>query len=300
MNGPLIAEVLTLLIPVFAIAALGFVYARFNTVSLSALSRLNMDVFSPALLFNVLSKQDFHFLGYQDLLCAAILITLGFGGVGMLLAKQLNVDKRTLVPSMMFANTGNVGVPMAFFAFGEPGLAIAIVLLVITAVLIYSLGIFIVSKNFTLLAMFKMPLIIAVCLGIGVNILELRIPLAMSKPIGMLSVCSIPIMLFLLGARLNDLSLTHWRLGFFVAFARPMLGGLLFLLIHPWFNLVHEQKSGLLLFAMLPPAIVNYLIAENYQQEPKKVAAIVLLGNFVTIITLPVALFLALSYFSPS
>jgi len=46
----------------------------------------------------------------------------------------------------------------------------------------------------------------------------------------------------------------------------------------------------LLIFAMLPPAVVNYIIAEQYQQEPQKVAAIVMLGNVASFISLPIAL----------
>ncbi len=66
------------------------------------------------------------------------------------------------------------------------------------------------------------------------------------------------------------------------------------MLIRPWLTLTPIQAGGLLIFAMLPPAVVNYVIAEEYQQEPHKVAAIVMLGNVMSFISLPIALVFAL------
>jgi hypothetical protein len=48
------------------------------------------------------------------------------------------------------------------------------------------------------------------------------------------------------------------------------------------------------LFASLPPAVFSYMVAEQYQQEPDKVAAIVLLGNLAAILFVPIGLWLGL------
>ena len=50
----------------------------------------------------------------------------------------------------------------------------------------------------------------------------------------------------------------------------------------------------LLVFGALPPAVLNYMFAERYQQEPEKVASMVLVGNVAALLFLPVALALAL------
>ncbi len=54
------------------------------------------------------------------------------------------------------------------------------------------------------------------------------------------------------------------------------------------------QDGQLLLFAALPPAVLNYLIAERYDQEPEQVATLVLIGNLGSLVAVPVALYFIL------
>ena len=49
------------------------------------------------------------------------------------------------------------------------------------------------------------------------------------------------------------------------------------------------------LFAALPPAVFCFMIAEQYRQEPDKVASIVLLGNLVSLAFVPLGLWLGLA-----
>jgi len=51
------------------------------------------------------------------------------------------------------------------------------------------------------------------------------------------------------------------------------------------------QQQALILFSVLPPAVLNFLLAERYQQEPQRVAAIVLIGNLASLIIVPTVLF---------
>jgi hypothetical protein len=46
------------------------------------------------------------------------------------------------------------------------------------------------------------------------------------------------------------------------------------------------QQQQLLLFAILPPAVLNYMLAERYNQEPVNVASMVIVGNASSVITL--------------
>ena len=57
-----------------------------------------------------------------------------------------------------------------------------------------------------------------------------------------------------------------------------------------------EVQGVLLLYAALPPAVMNYILAERYNQEPALVAAIVVVANIASIIFVPFALYLALPH----
>jgi predicted permease len=50
----------------------------------------------------------------------------------------------------------------------------------------------------------------------------------------------------------------------------------------------------LFIFGSLPPAVLNFMVAEQDQQEPSKVASIVLVGNMLAVVFVPVGLSLAL------
>lgn len=51
------------------------------------------------------------------------------------------------------------------------------------------------------------------------------------------------------------------------------------------------------MFGALPPAVLNYMFAEHYDQEPLRVASIVLISNAFALISIPIALVYALPRF---
>ncbi|NTV12130.1 MAG: AEC family transporter, partial [Zoogloea sp.] len=62
------------------------------------------------------------------------------------------------------------------------------------------------------------------------------------------------------------------------------------------FDLPAGERGMLLVFGALPPAVLNYIFAERYRQEPEKVASIVLIGNVAALAFLPLALAVALNH----
>lgn len=272
----------------------GYLYARLRPVNMTVVNRLTMEVFSPALLFSVLSDESFNIMDYQPLALAATLILLGSGVIVLPLIRLFGINAKTFVPSMMFVNAGNMGLSVALFAFGEIGMPAAVLFFIITAFLNFTLGLYIVSQHTAWFSLLKTPLIQATLAGLVVSVTRVEVPTLLLTPIEMLGACAVPMMLLSLGVRLTDIDFTHWKIGLVGALVRPVSGALMFLLVRPWFTLTPIQAGGLLIFAMLPPAVVNYIIAEQYQQDPHKVAAIVMLGNVMSFVSLPIALAFAL------
>ncbi|RKZ38460.1 MAG: AEC family transporter [Gammaproteobacteria bacterium] len=286
----LITRICTVLFPIFTIVMIGYLYARLRSVNLAIINRFTIEVFSPALLFSVLADQSFHIIDYQPLMLAATLMVLGTGLMVLPLSYWLGINPKTLIPSMMFVNAGNMGIPVALFTFGELGLSAAMLFFIIVAILNFTLGISMVNRSAPGFSLLKLPLFQATLAGLVVSLTPINVPILLITPIKMLGACAIPMMLLSLGARLNDIDFTYWKIGLLGAILRPLSGALMFLLVRPWFTLSPLQADGLLIFAVLPPAIINYVIAEQYQQEPPKVAAIVMLGNLMSFISLPIAL----------
>ncbi|TCV89565.1 hypothetical protein EDC63_10283 [Sulfurirhabdus autotrophica] len=290
----MLMRILSIIFPVFAIAAIGYAYGRYKRPDMTFANQLNMDLFVPALVFSALASKSFDLASHQNLAIGALVVVLGSGLLALPVAKWLKVDYKTFVPSMMFNNSGNMGIPLMVLAFGQEALAGAIILFIVEMALHFSLGTYILDHRTRFSHLLRMPMIIATLLGLIVSFANWEVPSMLSISIKMLGDIAIPLMLFSLGVRLNVVSLKDWRIGLWGAALCPISGLAIVWLIAPFLHLPPLQQSLLLIFGALPPAVLNYMVAEKYQQEPEKVASIVMLGNLGGLIAMPIALVLAL------
>lgn len=290
----LFSEILIILFPLFTIVMIAYGYARLRPLDMTLPNQLNMEVFIPALLFSILSDQNFQPTHYQQLAIVWISIILITGLLSTPLAYGLKIPLRTLLPSMMFSNTGNMGIPLALFAFDEQALPIAVLLFVLASSLHLTLGIYIVSTRPSWWQIMRNPVIVATILGLGFNLLGWELPEFVLKPIEMLGQVAIPLMLFALGVRLTEVDLAYWQIGLLGAVWGPLASVCSYLLLSPWLTLPTLQNQVLILYIALPPAVLNFIIAEKFAQQPAKVAAMVMIGNVFSLITMPIALWFAL------
>ncbi len=294
MDANLGLRVLGILFPVFILILVGYFYGRKFRPELVSANQLNMRLFVPALVFDALTHADFVFANTFNLIIAAIIVVLGSGLLSWLVAKAMGYDFRSFGPSMMFNNCGNMGLPVALLAFGEPGLQIALVLFLVSNTLHFTLGIRLVSGKISLRGVFFNAVNVAMYAGIAVNILHLNIPEAITLPIKMLGHVAIPLMLVSLGVRMVGVNMQTVSAGMVGAIVRPVVGVLSALLVIWLLPLEHLEVQSLILFAALPPAVLNYLFAEQFNQCPQQVAAVVIAGNAISVLVLYVTLFFIL------
>lgn len=290
----LFLRILGIIFPVFAIAACGSVWGRRHRPDMSVVNRLNMEVFAPALVFWALSDKPFDFVLYRDLAVGGIAVVLGSGLLMLPLCRVFGINLKTFLPPMMFNNSGNMGIPLALFAFGEQALQAAVVLFIIEMVLHFTVGLYMLDHRTRPLQLLRMPMIQATILGIACSASGIALPAPFANTIKLLGQVSIPLLLFALGVRLLDVNLRDWKLGVFGAIACPAAGVACVLLVRPWLSLDADQFAQLLIFGALPPAVLNVLLAEQYRQEPDRVASVVMLGNLGSLVAIPLTLWFAL------
>ena len=290
----MLIRIVSILFPLFAITALGYFVGRRMKPDLSHANKLNMDVFVPALVFGALVGKDFRLGEYLPLLFATVVIIVGSGVVGWLVARSAGIATKTLVPPMMFNNCGNLGLPLAVLAFGESALAPAVVMFVVSNVIHFSYGAWLLDHQTKLTTVWRSPSILATVAGLAVGFLGIEVwpPLLMS--IEMVGDISIPLMLFALGVRLADSRISAVGFGVFGAVLRPVVGMALAWGLLQVLELPPREQALVLVFGALPPAVLNYMFAERYDQEPDKVASMVLIGNLAAVVFLPIALALVL------
>lgn len=284
------SQLLPVLFPIFSIILVGYLYARWRPVNIEFANRMNMELFIPALLIDALSRQNFSLLDYQPLALAGIILVLLSGVFAWAFAKAFDIPVKMFVPSMMFNNSGNMGLPLAILAFGEDALSAAVVLFLISNLFHFTLGTYIVGGKISWWNLLKMPVNIATIIGLGISFSGWQMPELLHVPIKMLAQIAIPLMLVSLGVRMTLVDLKAWRIGLIGAIMCPLVSVVAAFIILFFIPLDAMQRTELLLFAVLPPAVLNYMFAEKYHQHPTEVASIVVVGNALSLFTLSLML----------
>jgi len=286
----MLAQILSTMLPVFLIAGCGALYGRYRTPDIKGLNTLNMELFVPMLVFAVLADQQAPLQEYTSLALAATVVVLGSGIVLYPLARVMNLDLKTFLPPMMFNNSGNMGIPVLVFAFGEAALPAAIVLFVVEMLLHFTVGLYMLDPHTSIIKRLRLPVIFASIAGLAVNFGGVPMPQWLLETLNMLGGVCIPLMLFTLGVRMLDVDFSDWKLGMLGAIACPVSGLILAWPMIAILDLPGLQVAALWVFAALPPAVLNYMVAEQYQQEPHKVASLVLLSNLGSLVVMPIVL----------
>ncbi|MFV0371192.1 MAG: AEC family transporter [Azonexus sp.] len=283
-------RLLAVLFPIFGIVAAGYFYGRKHKPEMAVANRLNMDVFVPALVFAAMAGKSFDLAAYGPLALGGFLLLAACGLLAWPVARLCGVQPKTLVPPMLFNNSGNIGLPLALLAWGEDALPAAVILFMVENTLHFTFGARWLDPQARLLLLWRIPVVFAAIAGLLVAALKIALWTPLLIGIKMLGDISVPLMLFALGVRMTGFTLNDWQLAAGSALLRPLIGMALAWAIIHLLGLQGREAAMLLVFGALPPAVLNFLFAERYQQEPQRVASIVLIGNLAALIFLPLAL----------
>ncbi|TCS37271.1 hypothetical protein EDC30_10470 [Paucimonas lemoignei] len=297
-------RILSIILPVFCIIAAGYGYARLRGSTVKAdmvgVNRVSTEILGPLLVFTAMAAKDFDLVHNAMLILAGVLIAVGSGLLAWPVARLLGYDMRTFLPPMMYNNCGNMGLPLAALAFGQAGLSAAVALFMACNLVYFSLGIKILAAGkvqahgASSWKLLLNPMMLAMMFGLVFALTHVAIPAPLFQGLKILGEASIPIMLFALGVRMRDVTLKSWQIGMVGAAVCPLAGLAVAWALDQVLGLPAAQRAQMYLFASLPPAVFCFLMAEQYRQEPDKVASIVLLGNLAALIFVPFGLWLGL------
>ena len=283
-----------IILPVFSVIVLGWLYAWRVKPEMSTVNRISMQVLAPALVFSALASKSFDVLTSGPLMIASVGVVIGSGLLAWPVARALHVSTRTFVPPMMFNNCGNMGLPLAVLAYGEAGFPAMVALFSISNLLHFTLGMRIMDREFRAGLLLRSPIVLATLLGFASAVAHPPLPDWVETSIKLVGDALVPMMLLSLGVRLADVRWSDWRIGVIGGIVCPITGLAMAFILAPLLGLSDLQRGLLILFGCLPPAVLNFMVAEQFRQEPARVASIVLIGNLLSIAFVPLGLTLAL------
>lgn len=286
-------QVVNILFPVIALVGVGFMIGRWQKPDFRPINRINMDAFVPALVFSSLATIP---LDTQQLpLIVASLVAVLIPALLMIpICLMMKINYKAWAPLHMFRNSGNLAIPLFTYTFGESALGSAVLLFVVSACLHISLGLALLSKGNPFKQIISTPLFIAAAIAMTLNVLGITVWKPLYEATSLLGQAAVPVMLISLGSQMINLKLSGFKVGVISSLLSLATGAVSFLLIYYFIPLPTMQLQMMVLFTMLPPAVMNYLFAERFNIEPTNVASMVLFGNFFCLITLPILLTVAL------
>jgi predicted permease len=216
---------------------------------------------------------------------------------GWIAGTGLERPQRTaLTLSSAISNNGNIGLPVAFFALGDAGLAAATVYYTISALLTNTFGVFVASAGTAPLRQafsqsLRAPVLYATLVGLFCNRLSVPIPDSLYRAIDLLAGATIPIMLVLLGIQLSQTTLTRaqtvvWR----SLLIRLGLSPAIALALCLWIGIGGVERQVMVLQAAMPTAVVATVLSTEFAAAPRLVAAAVLASTLVSVVTVSLLL----------
>lgn len=293
-------KIIEITFPIFLIVLVGFFYSRYAKPDLGGANKMLVDVALPVLIFTSLSAKNFDPASLLSFTTASVLLIVLSGGLAWIVTKWSKSGWsgdpawRGFLPCVMFGNVGPVGLPMIMLTYGTQGLAPAVVLLVISNLLHFTLGSGVMSGKIDWRMVYANPLVWATILGIASSQLQLAPPQWISTGLGMIGSVLVPMMLLSLGARLASSKIDDARIGAVSSVyivALRLFAAFVILQVIPLGGL---ERGVLILFACLPSAVFNYLLADKFQVVPNKVASTVIVSHVWSLAFLPLGLWLAL------
>lgn len=284
------------IVPVILIVAIGFVWSRSGRqLDGAGTTLLIADVGTPCLIFSTLAKMAISPDAFASMALASALAILGFVAIGAGALLLLRLRLRTYLPSLAFPNTGNLGLPVALFAFGPKGLAFGVVFFAIASIANYTLGQAIAAGAANWRSILRTPILYATALGVAASTYHLALPRWLDNTVSLVGGMTVPLMLLMLGAALSKLKVSSLGRALLLSALRIGMGAGGSLAVAQLLHLEGTARLVLVLQGSMPVAVYNYLFAQRWNNDPDEVAALVLVSTLLSAVTIPCVLALLLS-----
>lgn len=291
----MISQLAAVLAPVVLCAGIGIVWGRLRQpFDTRMIASLVLNVTTPCLILYTLTRLLVDPAILAEFAVATALMITGAMAAGWLILRLSGLSAKVYLPAMFLNNTGNTGLPLCLFAFGEPGLAYGIVFFIVTIAFQYTAAPAIASGSANLIRLLKMPVLWSIVISVVLMILHVQPPDWIANTLQLLGNVTIPMMLFALGVSLSHLRPGWIRLGILLSAAKLAAGLAIGLGIAQLFGFSGPARCVMVIQSCMPAAVLAYIIAEHFGTEAEKVASLVVISTALVFLTLPGILWLVL------
>ena len=283
--------VLEVVTPVFLLAAIGYFWVKLGfEYRVEFVTRLAMTLAVPALVFTSLTQNTINPKFLTEMIIVVCMAYAVVSVLALIFTFIFKLDLRTFLMPLISGNTGNLGLPLCFLAFGKDGLGYAVIVFAFTSIVAFTFGLWVVSGTRSFKQPLKEPLVPATILGLLFMFYGWEIPKILTNSLNLISQMAIPLMLITLGVAVARLKtqLAFKTLG--ISISKIMIGTIAGITVGYQFSIPYEAFAVLIIQMSMPVAVTSYLLAEKYGANSEAVAGLVVISTFLTTFTTPLVL----------
>lgn len=298
------------ILPVFFLIMLGFLLGKKVKLDPSVLTSLNFYIIIPSFMFVMLTETDLPANVALILVAATIMLVIN-ALLGMVISKARsfdNVMSRSFASSLMFYNSGNIGIPLITLVFSDHqnksalgiALAVQISVLLVQNISINTVGFILAnhrsgSLKESIVKVFKMPIIYSIALALCLKYFSFD-PQSLSiwPALVYAKDAMVAIALLTLGIQLASTSIKSLRADVFLSSALRLVGGPIAALIIIWFMRFDGiVAQAFLISSSVPTAVNTALIAIECKTNPEFASQTVMVSTVISAIILSGVIFLS-------
>ena len=285
------ASLFAVLAPVFIVAGIGYAWARKGlSYPTEFIASLVMTIGTPSLVLSTLSRTELDPTAFASMALGCLLCLLGMVVVGLLVCRIFDQHWRVLLPAFLFPNTGNMGLPISLYAFGEHGLALAVAFFLTLSIFQFTVGMAISGTAASPKALLRNPIVISLAGAMPIIFLDVELPRWLANTVDLLGGMTIPLMLLTLGVSLASIRLRHIGSGMLLGGLRIVLGAAVGWAVGALLGMETLERAVLMVQSAMPVAVFNYLMAVRANRTPERVANLVMCSTVLSFVWLPVVL----------
>ena len=289
------------LFPVFFVVGIGYYLGKKDpNIDTSFITNFAANIGTPAMVIYALNPANISFDIFKSYFGYYAIAIFCFAVVGILVLYILKTkDIIRELPPFMMPNTGNMGLPICLFAYGNQGLGVAAAISAIIVLCHFTIGIFLADRKFNVNVIIKNPPFYAIIVSVILLHFDFKLPTFVENTTSLLTYATIFLILMSLGIALTKFKVFSFVRSIIASIARVIIGPIIGYLLILYFELEGFAAGVLLIQCSMPSAVLNYLIASMY--SPKEitdsVASTIVTSTLMSFITVPIVVFFALKYF---
>ena len=288
-------QIVTIIGPTLFAIALGYLFGRVSRESVAPLVSVAMYAATPCLVFSSVFSSTIRIGEAAKMWSSCLLIMAGTFVVAWLIFGLVWKKHSGLYLPIIFINSINIPLPIIKLAFGDEGVAQAVLFYIPGGLLLYSLGVYMASGQKGLKqglgVMLRTPLIYAALLALALNLVGVGLPEVVTESFGLVGDAAVPLMLLVLGMTIGDVRFTQVP-ATLVASSIRMGGGFALGLLAVWLlDLTGLPRAIVLFEAAMPSAIFVSVLANRYKNEAELVSSVVLATTVMSVAAIPALLY---------